>query len=118
MRPAVAMVTVGLIGMLAPAGAAARAGAQLPANPADQPPFDGGRTYQLSVPRSQSESPPGFALDAQRVTAIATGSVGSELTSRAQRVRVRTRLGDNGRNQWQVDFFASGGNDIAEVVID
>src|SRR6266576_1767864 len=106
------------VALLAAVPTGAHAEDQLPANPADQPPFDGGRTYRLSIPPPQNQPPPGFRLDPQRVTAIATGSVGSELAGRAQRVRVRTRLGDDGQNQWQVDFFASGGNDIAEIVID
>src|SRR6266513_1244005 len=90
------------LALLAAAPTGVRADDQIPASPADQPPFDGGRTYQLAIPPSQSEPPPGFSLDARRVTAIATGSVGSELAGRAQRVRVRTRLCDDGQIQWQV----------------
>jgi glycosyl transferase family 87 len=94
------------------------AGAQVPADPADQPPFDGGQPYVLSVPPSESAPPPGFSLDPRRVGTIATEAAGADLAGRAQRVRVRTRLGDDGQNQWQVDLFDGGGDDLAQVVID
>src|SRR4029453_15483764 len=81
--------------------AAAPGSGTVPPDPADQPPFDGGKPYQLSVPPSEYQPPPGFSLDAQRVAGIATASVDGDLADQAQRVRVRTRLGDGGRNQWQ-----------------
>ena len=34
------------------------------------------------------------------------------------RVRVRTRSGKRGPNEWQVDFFGSDGDDLAQVVLD
>jgi hypothetical protein len=108
---------IALAGIAVSPAAALGSGA-VPADPADQPPFGGGRPYQLSVPPSESQPPPGFSLDAQRVAGIATASVGGELAGRAQRVRVRTRLGDNGRNQWQVDYYEAEGHDVAQVVID
>src|SRR4051794_25159794 len=100
-------ILVMLVALAAPAAAQA----QLPADPADQPPFDGGRAYQLSVPPA-AKPPSGFRLDSARVTAIATGSIGSELARRAQRVRVRTRVGTDGEPQWQVDLFEPEGKDI------
>jgi hypothetical protein len=108
---------IALAGFAATPAAACGSG-EVPADPADQPPFDGGRPYRLFVPPSETQPPPGFSLDAQRVAGIATASVGGELAGRAQRVRVRTRLGDNGRNQWQVDYYEADGHDVAEIVID
>jgi hypothetical protein len=94
------------------------AAVELPANPADQPPFDGGRTYQLAVPPSEKAPPSGFTLTAQRASAIATDAVRTDLPLELGRVRVRTRLSSDGRNQWQVDFYETDGEDVAEVVID
>jgi hypothetical protein len=117
MRP----LSIALISLLCLAFgvAAAPAGAsdQLPADTADQPPFDGGRTYTLAVPPSESEAPPGFLLDPQRVGSIAARAVPKEAAD-SERTRVRTRLGSNARNQWQVDFFDPDGTDIAQVVVD
>jgi Glycosyltransferase family 87 len=106
------------VALLAVAPAAALASNQLPANPADQPPFDGGQAYELAVPPSESKPPPGFMLDARRVTAIATDAVRGSLGAGAHRVQVRTRLGTQGQNQWQVDFYEPDGQDAAQVVID
>jgi len=89
-----------------------------PADPADQPPFDGGATYQLEVPPSETKPPPGFDLDARRVATIATDAVGNELGGGTHQLRVRTRVGSDGQNQWQVDFFDPDGSDVAEVVLD
>jgi hypothetical protein len=113
--PLAALIALGGIAVIP---AAALGSGQVPADPADQPPFGGGQPYQLSVPPSESQPPPGFRLDAQRVAGIATASVGDELAGRAQRVRIRTRLADNGGNQWQVDYYEADGHDVAEVVID
>jgi hypothetical protein len=107
------LAPIAALALLAPAVAQA----EVPAAPADQPPFDGGQTYQLAVPPSKTVPPPGFRLAAQRVAAIASESVRGQAAS-AQRVRVRTRLGSDGRNQWQVDFYEPDGKDVAEVVID
>jgi hypothetical protein len=107
-----------LIALVVLASVPAGAHAQVPAKPADQPPFDGGQPYRLSPPPSETTPPPGFRLTPLRVEAIATGSVGTELAGRAQRVRVRTRIGDEGQNQWQIDFYEPDGRDIAEVVVD
>jgi hypothetical protein len=104
--------------LLAATPVAARADDLVPADPADQPPFDGGRTYQLAVPPSESKPPPEFTLDAHRVGTIATDAVAGELGGGAHRLRVRTRLGSDGQNQWEVDFYEPGGNDVAEVVVD
>ena len=108
-----ALVTV-LILMAAPAFA----GGQVPANPADQPPFDGGATYRLSTPPSVTKPPPGFTLTAGRAQAIATDAARGDLPGRLGRVRVRTRLGSDGRNQWQVDLYDQNGDHVAEVVVD
>jgi branched-subunit amino acid transport protein AzlD len=113
--PLATLIAVG--GVFAAVGAA-KAGANLPADPADQPPFDGGRTYRLAVPPSESRPPPGFTLSARRAEAIAAEAVSGDLPSELGRVRVRTRLGSDGRNQWQIDFFEQDGTDVAEVVID
>jgi Glycosyltransferase family 87 len=112
MRPLlVALIAVALLGTASPAAG------QVPARPADQPPFDGGQTYELRVPPSQGKPPPGFRLTAGQVAAIAAEPVRSDVTE-ARRIRVRTRLGSDGRNQWQVDFFEASGNDAAQVVVD
>ena len=95
----------------------ATASAQLPANPADQPPFDGGQPYVLHVPASQSKPPPGYRLTPGQVAAIATRPVQGSV-SHAQRIRVRYRLGPDGQNQWQVDFYEAGRKDVAQVVVD
>jgi hypothetical protein len=95
----------------------ATASAHLPANPADQPPFDGGQPYVLHVPASQSKPPPGYRLTAGQVAAIATRPVQGSV-SHAQRIRVRYRLGPDGQSQWQVDFYEAGRNDVAQVVVD
>ncbi|MFL5907381.1 MAG: hypothetical protein ACJ75Z_07285 [Solirubrobacterales bacterium] len=108
---------ISILVVLAALAAPAAAQAQLPADPSDQPPFDGGRTYQLSVP-PPAKPPPGFGLDSARVTAIAGDAVGSDLSRRTARVRVRTRIGTGGEPQWQLDFFEPGDTDIAQVVID
>src|SRR5215217_7968378 len=108
-----ALVTV-LILMAAPAFA----GGQVPANPADQPPFDGGATYRLSTPPSVTKPPPGFTLTAGRAQAIATDAARGDLPGRLGRVRVRTRLGSDGRNQLQVDLYDQNGDHVAEVVVD
>jgi hypothetical protein len=113
------------VAVLAAAPASAHAGQKLsvagythlPANPADQPPFDGGQAYVLHVPPSQGKPPPGFRLTAGQVAAIAAEPVRSDVTQ-ARRIRVRTRLGSDGRSQWQVDFFEASGNDAAQVVVD
>jgi hypothetical protein len=111
-----ARLLVPLLGLtlLAPASA----GAQIPANPADQPPFDGGATYQLRVPPPGPKPPPGFRLTARDAQAIATAAVRTELARQLERVRIRTRLGSDDRNQWQIDFYEPDGKDVAEVVID
>src|SRR6476619_2477746 len=98
--------------------APAMAHAQVPANPADQPPFDGGRPYVLSVPPSGPQPRQGFQLTATRAQAIATRAVSGDLPGRGGSVRVRIRLGSNGRNQWQIDFYEADGKDVAQVVID
>src|SRR5215210_8700097 len=100
----------------APAAHGAAYGAQpyapiaLPADPADQPPFDGGRTYQLAVPPPGDQAPAGFRLNTEAVTAIASEAVAATLDSHAYRVRVRTRLASDGERQWQVDFFETSGS--------
>jgi hypothetical protein len=91
---------------------------ELPADPADQPPFDGGRTYQLAVPPPGAEAPSGFRLNADSVTAAASEAVSTTLDSHPYRVRVRTRLGSDGQRQWQLDFLEPSDKDIAQVVID
>jgi multidrug transporter EmrE-like cation transporter len=106
------------LAVLVLAPAAACASDPLPADPADQPPFDGGRTYQLAVPPSQSQPPPGFSLDATRAAAIATDAVSGVLGAGAHRERVRTRLGSDGQDQWQIDFYEPDGDDVAQVVVD
>jgi hypothetical protein len=108
-----ALIVFVAVALFAPASARA----QLPANPADQPPFDGGRTYQLLVPPSETAPPPGLGLSPLRVAAIAAASVHGELSG-DERPRVRTRIGSDGQPQWQVDFFAPLGKDVAQVVID
>jgi hypothetical protein len=107
-----------LIALLALAAVPAAARSQVPANPADQPPFDGGRPYQLAVPPPGPNPPPAFRLTAARAEAIATRAAGGDLPSRLGQVRVRIRLGSNGQKQWQIDFYEPGGKDVAEVVVD
>jgi hypothetical protein len=109
-------LAIAVAALVAPATAAG-----FPADPADQPPFGGGETFQLSKPPSVTEPPPGFALSATRVAEIATDAVRDELSdedSATQEVRVRTRVGTEGEPQWQVDFFDIDGTDVAQVVID
>jgi branched-subunit amino acid transport protein AzlD len=113
MRPRL-LVSIVLLCLLAPPAARA----QVPANPADQPPFGGGQAYQLATPPPGDTSPPGFSLNTETVTATASESVSGTLDSHPYRVRVRIRLGSEGQGQWQVDFFEPGGEDIAQVVID
>jgi branched-subunit amino acid transport protein AzlD len=115
MRARIAVAGVAALLALIPA---AVAHAETPANPADQPPFDGGRTYEPSVPPSETEPPPGFRLTAQRAEAIATKAVRGDLPDRLGRIRVRSRLGSDERNEWQVDFFGRDGDEVAEVVVD
>jgi len=89
----------------------------LPANPADQPPFDGGRSYQLEVP-PPARPPAGFRLTQIQAHEIAIRAAGTGLAASAVRVRVRTRLGSDGQPQWQVDFYEASGRDVAQVVVD
>src|SRR5215208_4117267 len=95
------------------------AGAQatMPADPADQPPFDGGQTYRLEAPATHGNPPPGFRLTAGQVAAIAADAASGEITN-ARRIRVRTRIGTDGQDQWQVDFFEADGDDVAQVIVD
>jgi Glycosyltransferase family 87 len=113
-RSLIALLAAGSLVMPAAAGAQTA----LPADPADQPPFDGGRTYQLEIPPSENVPPPGFSLTAGRAQAIATEAAGEDLPSALRRVRVRTRIGDDGSPQWQIDFYEADGDDAAEVVLD
>ena len=113
MRPRL-LVSIVLLCLLAPPAARA----EVPADPADQPPFEGGATYQLTVPPPGDTSPAGFRLNPETVTATASESVSGTLDSHPYSVRVRTRLGSSGQRQWQVDFFEPGGKDIAQVVVD
>src|SRR5262249_57342104 len=96
----------GLAAPALPPAAAARP--VLPADPADQPPFGGGQTYQLSVPPSGAKAPPGFTLNAETVTASASEAVSGTLDDHPYRVRVRTRLGSHGQRQWQGGLFSRG----------
>src|SRR3954447_2100176 len=107
-----------LTALLTLAAVPAAARSQVPANPADQPPFDGGRPYRLAVPPPGPTPPTAFRLTAARAEAIATQAAGGDLSSRLGQIRVRIRLGSNGQNQWQIDFYEPGGKDVAEVVID
>jgi len=118
MRTRIAALAAALIvTALTVSPARAAASAQLPADPADQPPFDGGQTYQLQTPPSQGKPPAGYRLTAGQVAAIATPAVQSDVTQ-ARRIRVRSRLGTEGQRQWQVDFYEAGDEDVAEVVVD
>jgi hypothetical protein len=116
MRAPIAVAGVAVFLALLPA--ATVQAAETPADPADQPPFDGGQPYELSIPPSETQPPPGFRLNAERVEAIATDTVRGDIPDRVGRIRVRTRLGSAGQNQWQVDFFAPDGGDAGEVVVD
>ena len=122
LRIVLAALVAGAVLLLAPAAATGDASlsasvGETPANPGDQPPFDGGQTYQLSVPPSEDRPPPGFRLTPIRVEAIAAASLTGELSG-DERPRVRTRIGTDREPQWQLDFFTPGGKDVAEVVID
>jgi Glycosyltransferase family 87 len=108
------LVSIAGLTLLAPAAAHA----QVPADPADQPPFDGGEPYQLAVPPSGPDAPPGFRLAPAMAREIATQAVADDVPSPVGRVRVRIRVGSDGLPQWQVDFFRSDGDDVAQVVID
>src|SRR4051812_16831789 len=107
-----------LTALLTLAAVPAAARSQVPANPADQPPFDGGRPYRLAVPPPGPTPPTAFRLTAARAEAIATRAAGGDLPSRLGQIRLRIRLGSNGQNQWQIDFYEPGGKDVAEVVVD
>ena len=112
-------VAIAVAALTAPA--VATAGDSLPADPADQPPFGGGKTFQLSKPPSKTQQPPGFTLSAARVATVATDAVDGELADDGAaigEVRVRTRVGTEGEPQWQVDIFDPEGTDVAQVVID
>jgi hypothetical protein len=112
------------LALLSPAVAEAGGGAvgyapiAPPADPADQPPFDGGRTYVLGEPASQAKPPTGFRLTAGQVAAIASDDLAGDLPEDVRRIRTRTRTGSDGRRQWQVDFYEPDGDDVAEVVVD
>jgi Glycosyltransferase family 87 len=113
MRARLLLPIVGLI-LLAPP----MAHAQVPADPADQPPFDGGAPYHLAVPPFGPEAPPGFRLTPAGARAIATEAVADDLPDQVGRVRVRIRVGSDELPQWQVDFYEANGQGVAEVVID
>src|SRR3954447_22774611 len=121
MLPLAALIV--LCSVLAGPSAADAVGAQgyapiePPANPADQPPFDGGKPYLLAVPPAGTKPPSGFRLTATWAQAIATETVKGNVSG-AGRVRVRIRLGSDGQNQWQGDFYEPDGEDVAEVVVD
>jgi branched-subunit amino acid transport protein AzlD len=116
MRLRIAAAVAAALVVLAPG--AARALAQTPAAPADQPPFDAGRAYELRVPPPPTERPPGFRLTAEQAEATAAAAVRSELPDQLGRIRVRSRVGSDGQNQWQIDFYEPDANDAAQVVID
>jgi hypothetical protein len=113
MRARLLLPIVGLA-LFAPTAASA----QVPADPADQPPFDGGQPYHLAVPPFGPEAPPGFRLAPSMARATATRAVSGDLADPLARVRVRIRVGSDGQPQWQVDFYEADGRDAAEVVID
>jgi hypothetical protein len=120
MRVRLLLLIVGLT-VLAPAAAHAAVGyapIEPPADPADQPPFDGGRPYLLAVPPPGPEPPQGFRLTAADAQSIATQAANGDLPRRGGRVRVRIRVGSNDQNQWQIDFYEPDGKDATEVVID
>jgi Glycosyltransferase family 87 len=101
------------------AAPATASGQSIPADPADQPPFGGGETFQLGKPFSETEPPPGFVLSAAEATDIATEAVADELDDAdVGEIRPRIRVGVEGEPQWQVDLFDDDGTDVAQVVID
>ncbi|HEX6587157.1 MAG TPA: hypothetical protein VF052_10425 [Solirubrobacterales bacterium] len=103
------------LAILLGAPAVGQASDQVPADSADQPPFDGGRTYELVEPPPLTP-PPGLEFDAQRVASIAARAVPGEAAD-SDRARIRTRLGSEGQGEWQVDFFEDG-DGLAQVVVD
>jgi hypothetical protein len=113
---AVLCLAVAVAALLTPAVASA----QVPADPADQPPFGGGESFRLAKPFAENEPPPGFTLNPARVGTIATDAVSGELDDdpATREVRVRIRVGTEGEPQWQVDIFNADGTDVAQVVID
>jgi glycosyl transferase family 87 len=108
----VALITLAILLVSAPAALACEAGSF---DPADQPPF-GGQTSTLSRPLAPGTRVPGFRLTAGQATALATEALTPDGSVR--RFETRTRTGRGLPRQWQVDYFDEEGKDVGQVVID
>jgi len=97
--PRVALITLAILLVSAPAALACDAGSF---DPADQPPF-GGQTTTLSRPLAPGARVPGFRLTAGQATALATEALTPHGSVR--RFETRTRTGPGLPRQWQVDYF-------------
>ena len=110
--PRVALITLAILLVSAPAALACDAGSF---DPADQPPF-GGQTTTLSRPLPPGARVPGFRLTPGQATALATEALTPHGSVR--RFETRTRTGPGLPRQWQVDYFDGEGKDVGQVVID
>jgi hypothetical protein len=110
--PRVALITLAILLVSAPAALACDAGSF---DPADQPPF-GGQTTTLSRPLAPGARVPGYRLTPGQATALATEALTPHGSVR--RFETRTRTGSGLPRQWQVDYFDGEGNDVGQVVID
>jgi hypothetical protein len=110
--PRVALITLAILLVSAPAALACDAGSF---DPADQPPF-GGQTTTLSRPLAPGARVPGFRLTPGQATALATEALTPHGSVR--RFETRTRSGPGLPRQWQVDYFDGEGKDVGQVVID
>jgi hypothetical protein len=85
-------------------------------NPADAPPFGGGKAPRVYAPVSGPGLVHGYELSPRKVAAIAREAIGSDIASSAA-TRVQPR-GDAGVRQWRVDFLNVDGEEVGQVVID
>src|SRR3954447_4073322 len=85
-------------------------------NPADAPPFGGGKAPRVYAPVSGPAPVHGYELPPREVAAIAREAIGADIASSAA-TRVQPR-GDAGVRQWRVDFLDVDGKEVGQVVID
>ena len=110
--PRVALITLAILLVSAPAALACDPGSF---DPAAEPPF-GGQTTTLSRPLAPGARVPGFRLTPGQATALATEALTPHGSVR--RFETRTRTGPGLPRQWQVDYFEGEGTDVGQVVID
>jgi hypothetical protein len=110
LRPAALTVLLLVLGLVAPAAAAADE------NPAHQPPFGDEPLAPLHRVTGLGTAPPGFELTAREAIAIADEAPEVE-AERGESPEMAPRASTRGADRWQIDYFQDG-VDVAQAVID